>query len=56
MFNEPTRQEFLQALEFDLRLRGISFEQRDLLEFLDACWTRIAEEPDVNASRNSWRK
>lgn len=49
MFTDPTRAEFLEALELDLRLRGVAFEQWDLIEFLEACWVRIAEEPDVLA-------
>ncbi len=47
MYADPTRAEFLTALEADLRFRGIPFEQRDLIAFVEACWVRIAEAPDV---------
>ena len=49
VYTDFTRAEFLKALETDLGLRGVAFEQRDLIDFLEACWPRIAEAPDVLA-------
>ncbi len=36
-----TRQEFFAAVERDLQLRHVPFDQAELRDFLDACWPMI---------------
>lgn len=39
------RDEFTEALEMELRLRGCSFERWKLLEFVQGAWPLIEEDP-----------
>ena len=42
-----TPADFLDALEAELRLRGVAFDRRALLAFVEAAWPLIAEDPDA---------
>ena len=41
-----TRDEFTEALEQELRLRGGAFSRADLLVFVDSAWPLIEDDPD----------
>jgi hypothetical protein len=42
-----TRDEFLLAVEQDLRSRGAPFEPRDLIAYVEGCWPLMQDNPDV---------
>jgi len=42
-----TPADFLDALEAELRLRGVAFDRRALLAFVEAAWPLIDEDPDA---------
>lgn len=44
---DPTPEQFLRALEADLQFRHVPFDLGDLIIFVEACWPRIADAPDV---------
>jgi hypothetical protein len=40
--------DFTDALEQELRLRGVAFSRGELLAFMDGIWPLAREEPDVD--------
>jgi hypothetical protein len=42
-----TFDDFVSALEQELRLRGVAFARRDLRTFAEDVWPLAAEDPDV---------
>jgi hypothetical protein len=41
-----TRDDFVAALEQELRLRGVGFSRADVLEFVASVWALAEEDPD----------
>jgi hypothetical protein len=41
-----SRDDFTTALEEQLRIRGISFNRGDVLDFVEAVWPLAQEDPD----------
>ncbi|MBL8793770.1 MAG: hypothetical protein JNM56_07695 [Planctomycetia bacterium] len=39
---------FAEALKQELRNRGVSFDQGELLEFVEDVWTGVKRNPDVS--------
>jgi hypothetical protein len=42
-----TSDEFLRAVEQDLRSRGAPFDPRELTAYIEGCWPLIEDNPDV---------
>lgn len=42
-----TREEFLRALQKELRLSGLAFDPAPLLAFVEAVWSEAEQHPDV---------
>jgi hypothetical protein len=40
---------FAEALENELRLRGVSFDRGELLEFVEEVWTAAVQNPDIRS-------
>jgi hypothetical protein len=49
MLAKPTPDDFLHALDQDLQLHSVAFDLGGLITFVESCWPRIVDAPDVPA-------
>jgi hypothetical protein len=42
-----SQQDFVEALESELHLRGVPFDRAALLDFVSSAWPLVEENPDV---------